>query len=116
MLVYINVLENKVSVEGVMLDVDLTEMQIDKSIKEITWIDSIGYENRTNKSYAVAVFDFSSYAAVLAAWTQAASQYTEAQLDQMRSAVTVEEMRTRKDKMIEFFNSEEYREMVDELN
>lgn len=115
MIVYVNVLEKKVLVDGVMLDVEFDTSTIDPDIKEITWVNTVGYEVHVDKPFDVGIFSIEPYNFIIAAWNQAAAAYTVEQLDAMRSQSIVEDLTAREANMSTFFSSDEYQEMLAEL-
>ena len=115
MIVYINVSDKKVLVDGVMLDVDFATSSIDPDIKEVTWVNTVGYEVHIDKPFDVGIFNFDSYNYIVDAWNQVAATYTAEQLESMKSQTLIDDLNSRESGMNEFFSSDEYQEMLAEL-
>lgn len=100
--------QNKVNVDGIVLEVNLSSML--NNVSDVIWINDFGYE--IANFIKTPIYSFSKYKNILDAWETERQQYSAEELESKRDQSMIDHFLEMKDKMKEWLESDEYQETI----
>jgi hypothetical protein len=104
---------NKVNVDGISLDMDLTPYNIRSGVIEVTWITDFGFETITTLPTRIQITDVSAYQKIVDDHAALVAKMSDDEKKAATNLVGIQMLQSQYNDLKTWFDNPEYKEMLD---